>query len=50
MKRHLLTGLALLALFAVGARPAQAQEGFYFGVGGGGTEKAALSGERSSRR
>jgi hypothetical protein len=38
MKRHLLSGLALLALFAVGARSAQAQEGFYFGVGGGGTE------------
>ena len=38
MKRHLLSGLALVALFAVGARSAQAQEGVYFGVAGGGTE------------
>ena len=35
MNRHLLSGLALLAL-AVGAHSAQAQEGVYFGVAGGG--------------
>ncbi len=38
MKRDLFSGLALLALLSVGARSAYAQEGVYFGVGGGGTE------------
>lgn len=37
MKRHLLSCLALLAFVTLPARSAQAQEGFYFGVGGGGT-------------
>jgi hypothetical protein len=40
MKRHLLSGLALVALMSVGARSAHAQEGFYFGVGGGGIAPA----------
>lgn len=35
--RRLLSCLALLALATLGARSVQAQEGFYFGVGGGGT-------------
>lgn len=37
MKRHLLSCLAVLAIAALVTRPARAQEGLYFGVGGGGT-------------
>ncbi|HSE69001.1 MAG TPA: outer membrane beta-barrel protein [Gemmatimonadales bacterium] len=37
MKHHLHSCIAVLAFTTIAARSAQAQEGFYFGVGGGGT-------------